>query len=448
MRNGTLTITDNSGGVSGSTQTVSLTGTGLAPSNSVSVTVSLGPAGTSVNTPLTTITVCQPGTTNCTTIPNVMVDIGSVGLRVLSTYVSGLALPQVYDPSSGYPVYECVEWGGLSYSWGQVQMATVQIGGESASQVPAAYGGTANSGIPIQVISPGVTPPTEVYYQGQVIYNPCLVNPATDQLSGGNNDDSVASFRGYAILGVGNFLQDCGIDCTSLTTTNGEYLACGSIGSSTCDIDAVSLQNQVWNPVAAFSSSDTNGLVLQLASIPASGQATANGTLTFGIDTQPNNAIPNTATIYGLDQYGLFESVVFGNTVYSPPSNPGFIDSGSVLLYVSDPTTLTSVTGIDTVDCTSSILYCPAQTLNFDITVNGSNGASGTVPLSIANAASVLNPNPTFAAFNDLGANGGTSPANDMFDLGLGFFFGRTVFVGIAGTSVSGVTYDNGYWAF
>jgi hypothetical protein len=215
-----------------------------------------------------------------------------------------------------------------------------------------------------------------------------------------------------------------------------------------CEAVTETPQWQVWNPVAAFSSSDTNGVVLQLPSIPASGQATATGTLTFGINTEANNAIPNTATIYALDEYGFFASIEFGNTLYAPPNNPSFIDSGSAFLFVSDPTTLTSVTGIDTVDCTGTPLYCPASTLNFDITLNGTNGASGTVPLSIANAASVVNPNPTFTAFNDIGANGGTSPANDLFDLGLAFFYGRTVFVGIAGTSVGNVTYDNGYCAF
>jgi hypothetical protein len=36
-----------------------------------------------------------------------------------------------------------------------------------------------------------------------------------------------------------------------------------------------------------------------------------------------------------------------------------------------------------------------------------------------------------YAAFNDIGGDGGTSPSNDDLDFGLPFFFGRTVYVGM-----------------
>jgi hypothetical protein len=439
---------------------VALTGTNTA-SNTAQVTVNFGPNGylgppaatstsetlSNYNGIFTTVTVCQPGTTNCTTIPNVLVDTGSVGLRVLSSFTSSLSLPQVNDPSSGYPLYECVQYGDLSYTWGPMQMATVQVGGETASQLPAASGGTANSGIPIQVISVGVTPPTTVgVYGGTGSYvNPCLAYPGTNQASGGLNQDSVANLDANGILGIGNYQQDCGANCTSLANPNnpGEYLICATVGTSTCDIESASLQDQAWNPVSAFSSTDTNGVVVQLPSIPAAGQTSATGTLTFGIGTQTNNAITN-QTVYELDAYGNFASATFDGVIYTSTNSYGsYIDSGTSFLYVSDATT------IGTTDCTAdgydNYLYCPTSPLNLSLQLFGSNGTSTTVSLPIDNALGLFSANTSFAAFNDLGGDSGTDPSTDYFDLGLPFFFGRTIFVNIADTNSN---YPNGYWAF
>jgi len=55
------------------------------------------------------------------------------------------------------------------------------------------------------------------------------------------------------------------------------------------------------------------------------------------------------------------------------------------------------------------------------------------------------------AVFNDLGGDSGTTPtpASDSFDLGLPFFLGKTVFVGIAGEAVpGGANAPNGFVAF
>jgi hypothetical protein len=432
-RTGILTVTDNAEGVSGSTQTVSLTGTTL--SNMASVTVSFGPNGNTgspannyYNGIYTTVAVCTPGTTNCVSIPDVLVDTGSVGLRVLSTQLSGLTLPQVSD-TSGNNLYECTQYGDLSYTWGPIQYATVQVGGETALQVP---GGSASGGIPIQVISApgtGIAVPNIACARG-----------------GGPDNNTVQVLGANGILGVGNYTEDCGSACASQYTAASvspyPYWLCNT---SNCGAAIVPESTQVWNPVAAFSSTNTNGLVIQLPSIPAAGQATVSGTMIFGIGTQTNNTIPNTATIYGLDQYGNFSSTVFGGLTYT---SAGFIDSGTNSLTVSDHATLTSVTGVNTVDCTDNGFYCPASTLSLNITNYGSNGTQGTVTINIANADALFSNNSNFAAFNNLGTDSGTSPTTDQFDLGLPFFFGRTVFIGIAGTSTGGITYPNGFWAY
>lgn len=437
---GALTITDNSNGVAGSTQTVTLTGSGFS-SNTATVSVNFGPNGNTgspetnyYNGIFTTVTVCAPGTTNCATIPNILVDTGSVGLRVLSNQLGSVTLPQIND-GQGDNLYECVEYGDTSYNFGPVQWATVQIGGETASQVP---GQAANSGVPIQVITVGGTAPTGA---------PCLSG-------GGPSDNTVAALGANGILGVGNYPQDCGSSCTS-SANDQLYFLCSA---AACGGAGVPLADQLWNPVSAFASADTNGVVLQLPPIPAAGEATVAGTLVFGIGTEnclagaSPGCVPNGlggTQVYALDQYGNFSTVLFNGVTYSSPNNPGFLDSGSNALFMSDAATL------GTSDCTVSGTdigyYCPSSTLNLSLTLTDLNSvSSGPISLSIANALSLFSGGgSTFAAFNDLGGDSGTSPTNDSFDFGLPFFFGRNVSTGIEGTTPpNGANAPNGYVAF
>ena len=223
---------------------------------------------------------------------------------------------------------------------------------------------------------------------------------------------------------------------------------------------------QAWNPVAAFPV-DNNGVWLSLPSIPAAGQATAAGTLTFGIGTETNNAIPGAATVYELDEAGYFGSATFAGVTFCTsgvptcPSNEGsggtFFDSGSDFLNISDTGTLSA--GLDTTvsDCGGNYsgFFCPASTLSIPLTVADINGTSTTVHLSLGNALDLFDANPLFAAFNDVGTESCTpasscSPSTDSWDLGLPFFFGQPngIFIGIAGTSVGSVTSTNGYYAF
>ena len=431
-RTGTLTITDNGSGTSGSTQTVSLTGT-TSLSNTAPVTVSFGPNGNTGSSSsnyydgvFTTVTVCTPGTSTCVSIPNILVDTGSVGLRVLASQLGSVTVPTISD-GTGYTLYECVEYGDLSYNWGPMAMATVGIGGEIASQLP---GGTANAGIPIQVITDGATAPTS----------------ASCTQGGGGSDNSVAALGANGILGVGNYPNDCGTYCESTPSSYNSppwpYIACNT---TSCSYSTVGLADQAWNPVSAFSSGDTNGIVLQLPSIPAAGQATATGTITFGIGTQANNAIPSGATLYELDANGNFASTIYNGVTYT---SAGFLDSGSNALYVLDHATLSTATGITTTDCTDNGYYCPASPLSLNITNKGSNSTSAAVTLNLANADSLFSANPSFAAFSNIGSDSGTSAASDYFDYGLPFFFGRTVFVGISGTTIGSTSNPNGYWAF
>jgi hypothetical protein len=185
-------------------------------------------------------------------------------------------------------------------------------------------------------------------------------------------------------------------------------------------------------------SQDNNGVLISLPTIPAGGQATASGSLIFGIGTQSNNAL-GSATIYAVDNASYF-TTTYNGTQYSN----SFIDSGSNALYFLDAGTL----GIN--DCADApAFYCPTTPgpLSFTVTNTGTNGTSGSVSFSIANADSLFNTG--FAAFNDLGGDSGTGSSTDYFDFGIPFFFGRNVFVGIAGKTVpNGASAPYGYWAY
>jgi hypothetical protein len=173
--------------------------------------------------------------------------------------------------------------------------------------------------------------------------------------------------------------------------------------------------------------------------VGATGATSLTGTLTFGIGTQSNNGL-GSASVYTIDGYGNFPLVTFNGVNYiSPGLNSSFIDSGSNAMYFSDYVTL----GIP--DCPGDLAgyYCPASTQQYSAKVYGVNGASTTVNWSTVSAQTLI---ATFnSVFINLGGDSGVGASTDYVDLGLPFFMGRTVFVGIQGAST---TYPSGYWAF
>jgi len=397
-------------GGSGSKVTPTPTPTPPSGDNVLAVDINLGPNGDYVNGLFTSVQVCAPGsTTNCVTIPDVLVDTGSYGFRVLSSALGSLSLPSVTD-LSGNAVQECVQYVSLAYNWGPVVQADLHLSGETASSAS------------IQVISESPTYP---------VPSSCLVlgtNGAVDY-------NTVSALGANGILGVGALPQDCGSDCAEASPTTPMYYSCPNGNCQITSVPTSTTKGQLWNPVALFSQ-DNNGVLISLPTVPAGGQATASGSLIFGIGTQSNNAI-GSAQIYATtpDQY-------FTTTYNGVSYRESFIDSGSNALNFLDSTTLGN---IECSDYTG--FYCPASTLNFNVTNTGINGTTGPVSFSIANA-DLLFQN-LFAAYNDLGGDSGTTPSTQYFDFGIPFFYGRNVFVGIAGATVpNGASAPNGYWAY
>lgn len=106
------------------------------PVNNVqAIQVNFGPANNFTNGLFTDVTICVPGsTTQCQTITDVQVDTGSEGLRVLSSVVT-LNLPTVTDNSTNV-LQECVQFADLSYAWGPVASADIQMSGEKDIPFP------------------------------------------------------------------------------------------------------------------------------------------------------------------------------------------------------------------------------------------------------------------------------------------------------------------------
>ena len=345
------------------------------------LTVNAGPAGNYVNGLFTSVTVCVPATpSDCQTINGVLVDTGSVGLRLLASALT-LALPPQTN-SSANPIAECYQFVD-GYTWGTVRTANLTIAGERATSLP------------IQLIGDPAFPTA----------------PSGCTSTGLAAEDTLQTLGANGILGVGLYPQDCGTACTLTGPANpGLYYVCLKSG---CVETEQSPSLQVPNPVSMFPA-DHNGVIIELPSVPSTGESSLAGSLIFGIGTQANNTLGN-ATIYAVDSSGNI-STTYGNQSYT-----SFLDTGSNGLYILNA----SATGLAV--CTdASSFYCPSSARNFTATNRGSNGTSGAVNFSVANADSLFaTPD---VAFSDL-----AGPNPGAFDWGLPFFFGRNVFTAIAG---------------
>jgi hypothetical protein len=361
--------------------------------NTASVIVDSGPAagGGSVNTMFTSVTVCAPGsTTNCQTIDHIQVDTGSYGLRLLAPALT-VTLP-VETLTNGNSLAECTQFVD-GFAWGSVAMADIQIAGETAKSLPV-----------------------------QIIGDPNFTNIPTECSStGGTEEDTVSTFGANGILGIGPFESDCG-DCD--TVTHGLYFAC----AASCTDTTVPVNLQVPNPVTHFAV-DNNGAIVVLPSVAAGGAANVMGSLIFGIDTQTDN-VSGTETVLTVDDNAELLMTFNGQSLAN-----SFIDSGSNGIFFADSSIVTCTAPPS--DPTSQIVnfYCPASTVNLEVSIQGMNGVmANDVPFSVGNAITMLD-NP-FDAYPQLG---GTLPPGNAgsFDFGLPFFYGRRVAIAVQGATTT-----------
>lgn len=231
--------------------------------------------------------------------------------------------------------------------------------------------------------------------------------------------DTSSTLGANGILGIGNFVQDCGPGCTVSGGANiGFYYSCPSSG---CHVAVEGMAQQVSNPVASFSS-DNNGVIIELPAV-SSPEVSVSGSVIFGIGTQSNNGLGG-AKVYALDpNNGNITTTLNGHTY----TDAAFVDSGSNAIYFLDSTATAMPACKDL-----KFLYCPGSTQNFSAVNIGANGASGTVNFSIANGDAQVS-NASNGVAPDLGG-----PNPGVVDWGMPFFFGRRVFVAVEGRNTPG----------
>ncbi len=348
------------------------------------------------NGAFTSITLCAPGTGTCQTIGGILVDTGSVGLRVLSSTLT-ISLPQ--QTQGGNAVGECYPFPG-AVTWGSVETADVEMAGEKAGSVPIeVIGGTGSF---------SAAPP-----------------PSCTAM--GTPEQNLSELHANGILGIGSFAQDCGLGCAASGASNvGYYYSCSSSG---CQATPEDPADQVANPVADFST-DNNGVAIELPAITSSPPVASavNGSLIFGIGTESNNQLTG-VTVYEADPNTANISTVFKGVSYT---GVAFLDSGSSANFIADPTTTNMPI------CSRYMVYCPSAAVNFSATNVGATGTSGSFTFTVDNADNLLTQDAGNAAFGDLAGPSTTTagPSKyDFFDWGLPFFYGRTVFTAIEGRS-------------
>ena len=365
-----------------------------AVDNQLPVVIDAGPDPTGeVNILYATVRLCQPDQgTLCQDIDHIQIDTGSTGLRIIASALSAdLSLPQ--RTLNGEPLVECMQFAD-GFSWGSVRSADLELAGEEAA------------GMAIQLIADPTYPSTTV--------------PA-DCASAGPEEDSVATFGANGILGIGNFLQDCGAGCASGTPT-GAYYVCPT--PTTCRATAIEPAAQLQNPVSLFAN-DNNGVVLALPTVASPGTVTMAGSLYFGVDTQGDNA-PGSAVVVTLDS----DQGTFTTSFESASMDASYVDSGSNAYFFEDADI--PVCGATSI---AAGFFCPPTSLNGLVgTIVGNGGHTTTeVAFGIDNAEALMQDDAVDTVLPGLAApNGGDATS---FVWGLPFFLGRSVFIGFEGQS-------------
>lgn len=375
-----------------------------APANSLPAFIDSGPGvflftGRKVlNMLYASVTVCTPGSrTQCEVIDHVQVDTGSVGLRILASALSGVAVLSASTMANGSPMRQCTQFAD-GYTWGSVVVSDVQLAGRTISSLPINLIGDPAA---------GEAPPS------------CASGPAKN---------TVTQFGANGVLGIGSFIHDCGIQCVT-NAIAGMYYTCPSAGSgSLCRSVAVPLDHQLSNPVAALDS-DNNGVTITIPPVAQAGAQVTAATVFFGVNTQADNA-PGDARFFTLDGSGLLQ------TAYDGQSQRAVIDTGSNGYFFANKSIPTCTT--------HAAFYCPTVagapiSLAQTAAIVGINGTNRTVGFTVDNFDAVFTGLQTALPGAAAPNSGLVGDSGGVFFWGLPFFYGRTVHLVLEGKTVAGV---------
>jgi hypothetical protein len=365
-------------------------------------------AGTA-NDPTVSVTLCQPGTNNCITVPNVRLDSGSTGLRIFASALVGangqlLSLPTLND-AKGNPFGECSLYGGGSALWGSVATADVVMGNEKAA------------GLKLQVIDStfaSAAPADCTNHEGTAF----TVAVKPDDL-GGNG-----------IFGVQPFALDCGANCPADSSGNIYY----NCANNACTATAMPAEMQIPNPISKMAV-DNNGFFIQFTNIAAGGSTfVSQAYLVMGIGTQANNKPPPGVRVLPVNEGGQFLTTFAGQAL-----KDSFIDTGSWDYSFPAPTALNIP--ICNEPNGAPAMYCPPTDMSFTAQL-GSGPAAINLGFSVTNGNNILTSSNTL--YNDAADPGGGlgalgEPVSSVFDWGFPIFLGKTIYFGMDGVVVPGL---------
>lgn len=359
----------------------------------MTVKVSQSTTFRNINMPLVNVTICNESGT-CNTVPDVLLDTGSFGLRVFKQFLTGLNLTHVAE--SGAQLAECVSYGDGSQNWGPIMYASIKLGDESSGMIP------------IQEID--------------------ATYPGAKSESCASATTSPSDFGANGILGVGP---------VTLDSYYHNYYTCDNSGN--CNQVTNDLESTVYvkNPIAA----KFNGLTLKFPMVGDDGSAPVTGYAIFGIGTNTDNDV-NAANvnIYPSKDQGIIP--IGMKTKFNAESMIGFLDTGSNLYFFTDNNINTcNADGI-------SYIYCPNGDIMLNLQNQDKHNSFINTSINIGNASDLLySPN---LNFSNLGAIMGHLAGLAYFDLGMTFYFGKTIYMGFDnGMPVSKLGGETGpFWAF
>lgn len=343
-----------------------------------------------INRALVSVTVCVPGTSLCETVDNVMVDTGSVGLRLQR---SALRHPERFAAMAGpddHALAECYRFVS-SAAWGIVTRVDLRLAAIQAS------------GVPIQIVD-----------EASASYGD---HPRPDSCLKGSKPTSNGTLGIAAVS-----LNDCKDPCfISLKTPR--YYECTADGCTPV-ARAVAANFRVVHPIAALPS-DNNGYVLDIQPVPESGATAARGTLTLGIGTRRNNAL-DVNNVVDLAPNGTF------TTVWNGQSYPAsYFDTGTEEYYFA-----TAPVGARA--CGSH--WCATPEAEFSATLKGQT-TDATANFRVGDSATLVRSGK--GAFRNVAIV--AHEDSRAFVWGMPFFIGRKVFVKLTeGSNGSG----NAFYAF